>query len=96
MTALPQLCELIANDGGDFRRSDAGELPGEPAGQIGHRKETDQCEHEEQGRKQSEKEVIRELCRQADAVVILRLARRPLQQFGPGERNLKVRQHSRS
>jgi hypothetical protein len=46
--ALPQLCELVADDGDDFWRSNAGELVGEAAGQIGDRKETDQCQYEEQ------------------------------------------------
>jgi hypothetical protein len=95
VTALPQLCELITNDGGDFGRSDAAKVLDEPVGQIGDWKETDQCQHEEQGGKEGEKKVVRELCRQAGAVVTLGLARRSPQQCGPGERNLKVRQHSR-
>jgi hypothetical protein len=47
-----------------------------------------------QGPRQREKEVVRQLCRQAETVIVFRLADGPLEQFRPGERDLKVREHA--
>jgi hypothetical protein len=72
---------------------DRSQRPDDIIHEVGQRKEAGEREHEQHGRKERKKEVVRELSRQAEAVVATRFFRRALEEFAPAQGDVECREH---
>ena len=87
---------LILDDRQHFARRDARQHAGDGVEQAGHWNEADDRGDEEKGGEERQKEIVRQLGREAQAVVCEDLASRPLQEFGPTEGNSERLQDHRA
>ena len=76
---------LLLDQCEDLRRDERAERATDVVGDVRERKEARECEQKQDGRKQREKEVVRQLSRQTEHIVIDDLTPRPTRELSPRE-----------
>jgi hypothetical protein len=88
------LPELVFEQAEHVGGRDGLQHPDGLVGEIAERKETGEGEQEEHGREQRQEEVIRQLSREAEDVVVVGFLDGPFEQLRPAQGNVERREHT--